>query len=41
VDAYDRTKLRERLAYFEEVARTCGDDRVCAATDRLREYVEE
>nr|WP_276282191.1 DUF447 domain-containing protein [Halorussus sp. DT72] len=41
VDAYDQTKLRERLAYFEEVARACGDDRVCAATDRLREYVEE
>ncbi|WP_137287399.1 DUF447 domain-containing protein [Halorussus salinisoli] len=39
VDAYDEAELRNRLAYFEEVARKCGDDRVCAAMDRLRDHL--
>lgn len=41
VDAYDDESLRERLAYFEEVARTCGDDRIERAMDRLWSHVEE
>lgn len=41
VDAYDQSELRARLAYFEEVGRTCGDDRVRRALDRLREHVDE
>lgn len=40
VDAYDDADLRRRLDYFEEVARTCGDDRVREAFDRIDEYVE-
>jgi hypothetical protein len=39
VDAYDEAELRDRLAYFEEVGRKCGDDRVRRALDRLGEYV--
>jgi hypothetical protein len=41
VEAYDQTELRERLDYFEEVGRKCGDDRVRAALDKLRERVGE
>nr|WP_309221772.1 DUF447 domain-containing protein [Halorussus sp. MSC15.2] len=41
VDAYDQTELQNRLAYFEDVGRTCGDDRVRAAFDRLRDHLAE
>ncbi|WP_276301680.1 DUF447 domain-containing protein [Halorussus lipolyticus] len=41
VPEYDDKKLRERLDYFEEIGRKCGDDRVRAALDRLGEYVGE
>lgn len=40
VDAYDDDELQRRLDYFEEVARTCGDDRVREAFDRIDEYVD-
>ena len=40
VDAYDDAELRRRLDYFEDVARTCGDDRVREAFDRIDEYVD-
>ena len=41
VDAYDEAKLRDRLAYFEEVGRKCGDDRVRRAFDRLQDHLDE
>ncbi|WP_135824451.1 DUF447 domain-containing protein [Halorussus ruber] len=41
VPEYDQTELRERLDYFEEVGRKCGDQRVRAALDKLAEYVGE
>lgn len=41
VDAYDQRTLRDRLAYFEEVGRKCGDDRVREALDALSAYVDE
>jgi hypothetical protein len=41
VEEYDETELRNRLAYFEEVGRKCGDDRVRVALDRLREHLDE
>ncbi|UPV74545.1 DUF447 family protein [Halorussus limi] len=41
VDAYDEAELRNRLSYFEEVGRKCGDDRVRAALDRLRDHSPE
>nr|WP_254270069.1 DUF447 domain-containing protein [Halorussus aquaticus] len=41
VEAYDQTELQNRLAYFEDVGRTCGDDRVRAAFDRLRDHLSE
>jgi hypothetical protein len=41
VDAYDEAQLRDRLAYFEEVGRKCGDDRVQEAFDRLRDHLGE
>lgn len=40
VDAYDQDALRERLAYFEEVGRNCGDDRVNRALDRLQNHLD-
>jgi len=40
VDAYDQSALRDRLAYFEEVATSCGDRRVERAFDRIRESVD-
>ena len=40
VDAYDAAELRSRLAYFEEVARTCGGSREREAFDRLRDLVD-
>lgn len=39
VDEYDTEALRERLAYFEAVCRTCGGDREQEAFDRLNELV--
>ncbi|NHN59321.1 DUF447 domain-containing protein [Halorussus rarus] len=39
VDAYNQSELKDRLAYFEEVGRNCGDDRVREALDRLSDYV--
>lgn len=39
VDAYDAEILRERLAYFESVAKRCGGPRVTEAFDRLNELV--
>ncbi|WP_135828313.1 DUF447 domain-containing protein [Halorussus halobius] len=41
VDAYDQSTLRDRLAYFEAVGRTCGDRRVERAFDRLRSHLDE
>jgi hypothetical protein len=41
VDAYDESELRNRLSYFETVGRNCGDDRVRAALDRLRDHLAE
>ena len=41
VDAYDQSTLRDRLAYFEEVGRTCGGRGVERAFDRIRSHVEE
>jgi hypothetical protein len=41
VAEYDETELRNRLDYFEGVGRNCGDDRVCVALDRLRDYIDE
>lgn len=41
VDAYDRNKLEERLAYFEEVGRKCGGERVREAFDRLGDHLGE
>lgn len=41
VDAYDDEQLRDRLAYFREVGRTCGDSRVQEALDALAEYADE
>ncbi|MFB6267321.1 MAG: DUF447 domain-containing protein [Halodesulfurarchaeum sp.] len=35
VPAYDESVLRERLAYFDEVARRCGGPAVTRAMDRL------
>jgi Uncharacterized conserved protein len=40
VPTYDRATLLDRLAYFEEVARTCGDRRVQAAFDRVVEATD-
>lgn len=39
VDAYDTQKLRDRLAYYEEVVETCGGPAEQAAMSRLRELV--
>jgi hypothetical protein len=39
VDGYDTQTLRERLDYFEAVARRCGGPRERAALERLRELV--
>jgi hypothetical protein len=41
VPEYDQTELRERLDYFEEVGRKCGDERVRRALNKLDEYVGE
>jgi hypothetical protein len=41
VPEYDEEELRNRLDYFESVGRNCGDDRVCAALDRLRDHLGE
>ncbi|MFB6072739.1 MAG: DUF447 domain-containing protein [Halobacterium sp.] len=38
VDAYDAGTLRDRLRYFEDVARTCGGDREREAVERVREH---
>ncbi|MFB6269749.1 MAG: DUF447 domain-containing protein [Halobacterium sp.] len=40
VPAYDADTLRERLRYFEDVARTCGGDREREAIERVREYAD-
>jgi hypothetical protein len=40
VNAYDSETLRERLAYFETVCRTCGGAREQRAFDRLNDLVE-
>lgn len=40
VDAYDTDVLRDRLAYFEEVCRTCGGAREQEAFDRLNELAD-
>jgi hypothetical protein len=40
VPAYDRERLLDRLAYFEDVARRCGDDRIQAAFDRVRDLTD-
>lgn len=41
VDAYDTEKLRERIAYFDQVARRCGGPEERAAFDRLYDVVDE
>jgi hypothetical protein len=41
VAEYDEAELRNRLDYFESVGRNCGDDRACAALDRLRDHLDE
>jgi len=40
VPAYDRECLLDRLSYFEDVARRCGDDRVQTAFDRVRDLTD-
>jgi len=40
VDAYDTGTLRDRLRFFEEVARTCGDEREREAIERVREHAD-
>ena len=40
VDAYDRSELLDRLAYFESVVETAGGRRERAAFDRVRELVD-
>lgn len=40
VAEYETDVLRERLAYFEDVCRTCGGERERAAFDRLNELVD-
>ncbi|WP_458187164.1 DUF447 domain-containing protein [Haladaptatus sp. NG-WS-4] len=40
VAAYDADDLRERLDYFEDVARTCGGEREREAFARIRDVVE-
>ena len=40
VDAYDTATLVDRLAYFEEVAKTCGGPSERAAFDRLSTLVD-
>lgn len=40
VDAYDTETLRERLRYFEDVARKCGGDREGEAIERVREHAD-
>lgn len=39
VDAYDEADLRDRLDYFDRVARRCGGQRERAAIDRLNAIV--
>ncbi len=39
VESYDTDRLRERLDYFEDVARRCGGPRERAAIERLNELV--
>lgn len=40
VDAYDSTKLEERIAYFSSVVDRCGGPQECAARDRIIELSE-
>jgi hypothetical protein len=40
VDAYDTEALRDRLRYFEDVARKCGGDREREAIERVREHAD-
>ena len=40
VESYDTATLRERLDYFEDVARKCGGPRERAAIERLNDHVE-
>lgn len=40
VDAYDTETLRERLRYFEDVARKCGSDREEEAIERVHEHAD-
>lgn len=40
VPEYDRERLLDRLGYFEDVARRCGDDRIRAAFDRVRDLTD-
>jgi len=40
VDAYDDATLRERLRYFERVARNCGGAREREAIERVREHAD-
>jgi hypothetical protein len=40
VDAYDTETLRDRLRYFEDVARTCGGDREREAIERVRDHAD-
>jgi hypothetical protein len=40
VDAYDRARMLERLAYFESVVETAGSERERAAFERVRELVD-
>jgi len=40
VEAYDQQRLRERLAYFEDVVEKCGGEREQAAFAVVREHAE-
>jgi hypothetical protein len=40
VDTYDTETLRERLGYFEDVARKCGSDPEREAIERVREHAD-
>jgi hypothetical protein len=41
VESYDTERLRERLEYFEDVARRCGGPRERTAIERLNDLVEQ
>ena len=40
VPSYDTETLRERLRYFEDVARKCGGEREREAIERVREHAD-